>query len=267
MRAILVVAILARLAAIGGAVARHRPRPRAVRRAFSATRSTSSAAPPGCATSRSAFPIHSADLIYAYDDYSYTHYLYVLAFDRGAGRVRSLRLKSISAAMYLGGAVVLFRLAPARLRQRRRAGGAAGPALPAQSVRVVDRGAEGAAVLPDRRAGMRRSRSATMRTRSFARRVARRRCPCAWRPPRLQSIRDGGLIIAILGLGGGRSLGWLGHRPRAAVAFAVLAPLVVFGLLSRPAVQLRAAQEVRRAAKLHWGHVNTPGYSLQDPGS
>jgi hypothetical protein len=37
----------------------------------------------------------------------------------------------------------------------------------------------------------------------------------------------------------------------------------VFAMLSRPAVQLRAVQEVRRAAKLHWGHVNTPGYSFK----
>jgi hypothetical protein len=43
----------------------------------------------------------------------------------------------------------------------------------------------------------------------------------------------------------------------------VVVPIAVFGMFSRPAVQLRAMQEVRRAAKLHWGHVNTPGYSFK----
>jgi hypothetical protein len=57
--------------------------------------------------------------------------------------------------------------------------------------------------------------------------------------------------------------GWLARRPWAALAFAVVVPIAVFGMLSRPAVQLRAMQEVRRAAKLHWGHVNTPGYSFK----
>ena len=71
------------------------------------------------------------------------------------------------------------------------------------------------------------------------------------------------MIIAIVGLGGGIVLGWLVQRPAAAISFAVVVPFVVFGLLSRPAVQVRAVQEVRRAAKLHWGHINTSGYTYK----
>ncbi len=56
-------------------------------------------------------PIHSADLIYAFDDYSYTHYLYVIAFVEALVGFAPYGLKIISAAMYLGGAVILFRLA------------------------------------------------------------------------------------------------------------------------------------------------------------
>ena len=108
----------------------------------------------------------------------------------------------------------------------------------------------------------------TMRTRSLARRAAGVLFLCA-ASAGLQSIRDGGLIIAVIGLGGGMVLGWLAGRPRAALIFAVAVPFVVLGLLSRPAIQLRAVQEVRRAAKLHWGHVNTPGYTYKtlDPSS
>jgi hypothetical protein len=101
-----------------------------------------------------------------------------------------------------------------------------------------------------------------MRTRSLARRAAGVLFLCA-AAAGLQSIRDGGLIIAVVGLGGGMVLGWLAGRPREALIFAMAVPIVVFGLLSRPAIQLRAVQEVRRAAKLHWGHVNTPGFTYK----
>ena len=74
-------------------------------------------------------PIHNADMIYAFDDYSYTHYLYVIAFIEAFVGFAPYGLKAISAAMYLAGAVILFRLARRALRQRRRAGGAAGPAF------------------------------------------------------------------------------------------------------------------------------------------
>lgn len=206
-------------------------------------------------------PIHSADLIYAFDDYSYTHYLYVIAFVEALVGFAPYGLKVISAAMYLGGAVVLFRLA----RQAYGSGVAlAGllmvlflPSLFAWSIAALKEppyfliGALACSVAVT-----------TMRTTSMARRIAGV-VFLVVAAGLLQSIRDGGLIIAVIGLGGGMLLGWLALRPRAAIAFAVVLPIVVFGLLSRPSVELRVVQEVRRAAKLHWGHVNTPGYSFK----
>src|SRR5262249_32163230 len=56
-------------------------------------------------------PIHSADLIYAFDEYSYTHYLYVMAFVQVLLGVAPYGLHMMSAVMYLAGAVALFRLA------------------------------------------------------------------------------------------------------------------------------------------------------------
>jgi hypothetical protein len=206
-------------------------------------------------------PIHGADLIYAFDDYSYTHYLYVIAFVEALVGFAPYGLKIISAAIYLGGAVVLFRLA------RRAYGGGVAlagllvvlflPSLFAWSIAALKEppyflvGALACSVAVT-----------TLRTRSMPRRVAGVIFLLA-AAGLLQSIRDGGLIIAVIGLGGGMLLGWLSLRPRAALVFAVAAPVAVFALLARPAVQLRAAQEVRRAAKLHWGHVNTPGYSYK----
>ena len=206
-------------------------------------------------------PIHSADLIYAYDDYSYTHYLYVFAFIEALVGFAPYGLKVLSAAMYLGGAVVLFRLA----RKAYGSGVAlAGllillflPSLFAWSIAALKEppfvlvGALACSVAVT-----------TMRTPSMARRLAGVVFLCA-AAAGLQSIRDGGLIIAIVGLGGGMVLGWLAVRPRAAIVFAVAMPILVVGLLSRPSMQLRAVQEVRRAAKLHWGHINTPGFTYK----
>jgi hypothetical protein len=260
VRSILLVAILARLAVIGGAwlFTDHARVPFAsffgdeeyfIRRAT------------WLRNVALGIPIHNADMIYAFDDYSYTHYLYVIAFIEALVGFAPYGLKAISAAMYLAGAVILFRLA----RRAYGSGVALGgllvllflPSLFAWSIAALKEppyfliGALACSIAV-----------ATMRTQSIARRVVGVLSLCA-AAAGLQSIRDGGLIIAILGLGGGAMIGWLASRPRAAVAFAVLAPLFVFGLLSRPAVQLRAAQEIRRAAKLHWGHVNTPGYSYK----
>jgi len=206
-------------------------------------------------------PIHSADLIYAYDEYSYTHYLYVFAFIEALVGFAPYGLKVISAAMYLAGAVVLYRLA-------RRAYGSgvalAGllvllflPTLFAWSIAALKEppyflvGALACAAAVG-----------TVRTRSVARRAAGVLFLCA-AAAGLQSIRDGGMIIAIVGLGGGIVLGWLVQRPVAAISVAVVVPIVVFGLWSRPPVQVRVVQEVRRAAKLHWGHINTPGYTYK----
>jgi hypothetical protein len=206
-------------------------------------------------------PIHTADLIYAFDDYSYTHYLYVIAFVEALVGFAPYGLKIISAAMYLGGAVILFRLA-------RRAYGSgvalAGllvvlflPSLFAWSIAALKEppyfliGALACSVAVT-----------TMRTRSIWRRIAGVLFLCV-AAGLLQSIRDGGLIIAVIGLGGGMLFGWLARHPWPALTFAVVVPIAVFALLARPPIELRAVQEVRRAAKLHWGHVNTPGYSYK----
>ena len=206
-------------------------------------------------------PIHSADLIYAYDEYSYTHYLYVFGFIEALVGFAPYGLKTISAAMYVGGTVVLYRLA----RHAYGSGVAlAGllvllflPSLFAWSIAALK---EPPYFLVGALACAAAVRA--VRSRSFGRRVANVLFLCV-AAAGLQSIRDGGLIIAMVGLGGGIVVGWLARRPVAAICCAVAVPVVVFGLLSRPSIQLRAVQEVRRAAKLHWGHINTPGYTYK----
>jgi len=206
-------------------------------------------------------PVHGADLIYAFDEYSYTHYLYVIAWLEVLVGFAPYGLHMLSAVMYVGGVVILFRLA-------RRAYGSgvalAGltvllflPSLFAWSVAVLKEPPfflVGAAAVA---AGV-----AAMRSRDIVRRAALVLFVVA-AAGALQAIRDGGLLIATIGIGGGLLVGWIAERPRAAIVFAVAAPLVVVGALSRPSVQFRATEAVRRAAKLHWGHINTPGYAYK----
>ena len=140
-------------------------------------------------------PIHSADLIYAYDEYSYTHYLYVFAFIEALVGFAPYGLKVLSAAMYLGGAVVLYRLA-------RRAYGSgvalAGllvllflPSLFAWSIAALKEP-------PYFLVGALACSAAvgTVRSRSIARQAAGVLFLCA-AAAGLQSIRGGGMIISL----------------------------------------------------------------------
>ncbi len=79
----------------------------------------------------------------------------------------------------------------------------------------------------------------------------------------LQSLREGGLILATVGAVGGLSLAWLVRRPRWLIAAALILPLVAGAAATRPAVQERALSVFRDAAMKHWGHINTPGQSYR----
>ncbi len=206
-------------------------------------------------------PIHSADLIYAFDEYSYTHYLYVMGFLQALAGFAPYGLHVVSAAMYVGGAAVLFRVS------RR----AFGPGVGLAGLLVV-------LFLPSlfawSIAALKEPPYFLVGALACAMTVTAVRTPSPWRRVAAiafvvgaafcqQAVRDGGLIIAALGLGGGVAIAVLATRPRVAFACAVAIPIVVGGLLTRPSVQLIATQAVRRAARLHWGHVNTPGYSYK----
>ena len=206
-------------------------------------------------------PIHNADMIYAFDDYSYMHYMYVIAFIEALVGFAPYGLKVLSAAMYLAGVVVSLPAGASRLRQRRCARRARRRAVSTQPVRVVDRGAEGAALFPDRSAGMRRG--------------GRHDADCfdgaSDRRGAVSLGRRRGVAVHPRG-GPDHRRGWTGRRhpvrlarprPRAAVVVAMAVAVAVMVAWSRPSTQLRAVQAVRTAATLHWWQVNTPGYSYQ----
>ena len=80
----------------------------------------------------------------------------------------------------------------------------------------------------------------------------------------LQSLREGGLAISLIGLFGGSALAFLVRRPRLLVAAALVVPLAGGLSLSIPRVQQRAWSVVHEAAYKHWGHVNTPGLTYKN---
>jgi hypothetical protein len=79
----------------------------------------------------------------------------------------------------------------------------------------------------------------------------------------LQGLRDGGMAMAAIGVGGGLATSFVITRPRVLLASLVALPIVVAIAFSRPAVQLRAWSAVHEAAYRNWGYINTPGYTYK----
>jgi hypothetical protein len=76
----------------------------------------------------------------------------------------------------------------------------------------------------------------------------------------VQSIREGGFVMAAGGIGGGLIAAFVVRRPRLLAACVVAAIIVVPVAATRGRVQDAVVGGVRDAAKLHWGHVVTKGY-------
>ncbi len=83
----------------------------------------------------------------------------------------------------------------------------------------------------------------------------------------LNSLRVGGMQLALVGTLVGLLAGLLATRPRLAWVTVVAAPVVIVILATQPRVQERVLAATQDAAFQHWGHVATPGYSykLLDP--
>lgn len=206
-------------------------------------------------------PIHRADLIYAFDEYSYTHYLYVMALIQALVGFAPYGLHLVGILLYIAGLVLLYKVVRPAYGGVVAAGGllllAFLPTLFAWSVSALK---EPPFILIS--AGAFALTIATARTRSWARRLggALLLTACA---AALQAIRDGGLVIAVISVGGGLLLTWVAARPVRVALVALAAPAALVVLLASPQMQLRALAVVERAAAVHWGHINTAGISYK----
>jgi len=206
-------------------------------------------------------PIHRADLIYAFDDYSYTSYLYVLAFLQVLFGPAPYGLHLFGAAVYLTGTVVLFRVVRSTLGPVTAFGGLALllflPSLFAWSISALKEPlyfAVGAGTLVATVKAVREPRWTVRIGLSVAVVLA---------AVVMQTIREGGFTIAAGGIVGGLTLAALSLRPRIAWTLVFIVPFVVALAWRVPEVQLASMRAVRQAAKVHWGHIQTVGYTYK----
>ena len=203
-------------------------------------------------------PMHRADFVYAYDDYSRTSFLYVLAVLQVLLGPAPYGAHVFSILCYVAASIVLYRLIRPSYGHL--------PALLGVGMLLF---------LPTQFAW---SLSALKDPLYFlAMSVGLAAAVTAGRPgPYLkrlgaivvlvasalaaQSIRDAGLAMVGVGAAGGLALGLLGRRPRLAVALAVVCLLAAPLVVSRGRFKDRVVTAVRQVATVHWGHVNTPGY-------
>jgi hypothetical protein len=206
-------------------------------------------------------PIHGADLIYAFDEYSYTHYLYVMALVQAVFGFAPYGLHLVGIGLSMAGVVLLYKAVRPSFGPLVSATGLAVllvmPTLFAWSVSALKEppyNALGAAALALTLVMVR----AADRFRRVSAAVLLVACAAG-----LQAIRDGGLVIALISIGGGLMAAWLTARPLRLILAALIVPAVAVVLLTRPEIQMRALAVVNRAAMMHWGHINTPGYTYK----
>jgi hypothetical protein len=79
----------------------------------------------------------------------------------------------------------------------------------------------------------------------------------------LETIRVPGAVITVASVVLGFAIALLAPRPRLLLATVVAVPILAGALLNRPAVQVTVYGALKAAARQHWGHVATPGYSYR----
>jgi hypothetical protein len=210
-------------------------------------------------------PTHTADFIYAFDETGWTSHLYVLAFLQVLFGFSPYGTHLVGVAMYLFGAVVLFRAVRPTFGRAPAIGGLALllflPSLFAWSISALKEPLYflGGACTVSWTTIILRSRRWTMKWLALVGVVAA--------IPALQTIRELGGVLVGLGIAIGLLIGWIGSRPRVLIGVAITLPIVAGVALSRPQIRFAAYAGIQRAARQHWGHVQTPGwaYKLLEP--
>jgi hypothetical protein len=203
-------------------------------------------------------PVHGADLIYAFDEYSATSYLYVLAFVQALVGPSPYGVHLLGIAFYVTGAVLLFRIVRPSFGGMPAIGGLVLllflPSLFAWSISALKEPVFFLLTASSVMLAVRLVRGA-----SVAKRLAAVGGFVAMAAP-LVTVRQGGAVIVFTGLALGCAIAFFAPRPRFLLPAIAAAPLLLGALLSRPSVQLQAYSAVQTAARQHWGHVATPGY-------
>jgi hypothetical protein len=203
-------------------------------------------------------PIHGADLIYAFDDYSRTSYLYVLAFVQILAGPAPYGVHLLGVTLYLSATVVLFRTVRDSLGRMPALIGLGLllflPSLFAWSISALKEPlfflltassvALAVRLVRAPRWGLRLVALAALVVLGAA----------------LETVRTAGAGLSAASLAGGFAIAWLAPRPRWVLLVMVAVPIAVGAVLSRPEAQVKAYGAVVTTARQHWGHVATAGY-------
>jgi hypothetical protein len=203
-------------------------------------------------------PVHAADLMYAFNDYSNTSYLYVLAFVQVLVGPAQYGVHLLGVMFYLTGSVLLYRLVRTTL------GGMPAlvgiglllflPSLFAWSISALKEPlffllAASIVVLAVKAA----------RGPGWAVRVGAVVLIAVFAAA-LQTIRAAGAALSVASVAGGLAIGAVVTRPRLLLPILVAAPIAIGAALSNPRLQYATYSAVQNAARQHWGHVATLGY-------
>ncbi len=204
-------------------------------------------------------PIHRADLIYAFDEYSETSQLYVLAFLQTLVGFAPYGLHLIGIALYLGAALLLFRLVRPAFGATPALVGLALmltlPSLFAWSISALKE-----PLFFTLTAAALVSAAAAVRERRWRRKTVLM-LTAVGGALALETVRRAGFGLEIASILAAMAFAWIIVRPRALVTSIVAATLIGAVALARPEVQLKAATTLVDAARFHRGHIWTPGHT------
>jgi hypothetical protein len=206
-------------------------------------------------------PISPADYFYTFDETGRTSYLLVLTYLQALVDLAPYGVHVLNAFLYLAASVILFKLVRPALGGLAALGGAAIllflPSLFIWSISALKEPLYFFVVSLNLAAGV-----AIFRSPLWTRRVMAAIALVAGGYA-LQSIREGGLALTLVGVIGGGVVAFLVQRPRLLTAAIVVVPLAAALAFTRPSVQQRALSVVHEAAYKHWGHVHTSGWTYK----
>jgi hypothetical protein len=203
-------------------------------------------------------PLHTADLIYLFDETGLTSHLNVLALLQILVGPAPYGVHLLGIAFYLAANVLLYRTV-------RRAFGRI-PALIGLVVVLFlpSQFAWSVSALKDPLFFLLTVATLAMaiqlvRGRTWSRRVLALLAIVAIAIT-LETIRKAGMALTIASIGAGLTVAALVLRPRLLLVLVMATPIILGLTLRRPDVQLKVYQAVQAAAKQHFGHVATAGY-------
>jgi hypothetical protein len=206
-------------------------------------------------------PISAADWIYAFDDTGRSGYLFALAILQAVFGEAPYSIHVLNAVIYLGGVLLLFRLARATFGRVAAMGGLAVllflPSLFAWSISALKEPMYTLAAAVELLLVI-----AVVRAPGVARKAAALAGVVALAFV-LESLRKGGMQVAALGAVAGMAGGFIVPRPRLLLASAIVAPIAVVAILNVEPVQARVLSVVRDSVRYHAGHVLTVGHTYE----